>query len=377
MKKLSTFFLLGIVMSLMACNDKYSDLKNGLYAEFITNKGTFVAKLYHEQTPVTVANFVSLAEGSNTIADSVHQGEHFYDSLTFHRVIKDFMIQGGDPMGTGSGGPGYKFSDEIVDSLTFDSEGLLAMANSGPNTNGSQFFVTLGKTPWLNGMHTIFGEIVKNYKVVDSIGNMETTKPGDKPVETVVIEKVNILRKGTGAKNFDAATIFSEAMEKVEQEKAEAMKKMAEAKAQAAANFEETKPEAETLASGLMIYFNEKGDGEKPNSGEKVNLFYEGYLTDGTLFDTNKAEVAKKFGIFDERRAQANGYSAMAIDYSPDVQLIAGFKEGMLQMGYGDVATLFIPSHLAYGEKGAGQLIPPNSDLIFKLELVKITEQQQ
>ncbi|HET8810134.1 MAG TPA: peptidylprolyl isomerase, partial [Flavobacteriaceae bacterium] len=371
-KKLSTLFLFGIFMSLMACNDKYPDLEDGLYAEFKTNKGTFLAELYFEQTPITVANFVSLAEGTNTIVDSTYQGKHFYDSLTFHRIIKDFMIQGGDPLGTGSGGPGYKFADEIVDSLTFDSKGLLAMANAGPNTNGSQFFITLKETPWLNGRHTIFGKIVKGQEVIDTLGTVETTKPGDKPVEPVIIEKVNIVRKGTAAKSFDAASVFSEAMEKIEKEKAEAAKKMAEAKQEAAANFEKIKTKAETLPSGLMIYFNKKGDGEKPNTGEKVGVLYEGYLTDGTLFDSNKAEVAKKFGLFDEQRAQANGYSPMIVDYSPDVRLIAGFKEGMQLMNYGDVATLFIPAHLAYGKRGAGSLIPPNSDLIFQLELVKL-----
>lgn len=372
MKKVSMLFLFGIFMSLTACNEKYPDLKDGLYAEFVTNHGSFLAELYYEQTPITVANFVSLAEGTNTMVDSMYKGKHFYDSLTFHRVIADFMIQGGDPLGTGSGGPGYKFPDEFVDSLQLDSKGILAMANAGPGTNGSQFFVTLKATPWLNGRHTVFGKIVKGQEVVDSIGVVETAKPANKPVEDVVIEKVNIIRKGKAAKDFDAATVFTDKMEKKVQEEAEAAKKMEATKKEAAGNFAKLKTKAEKLPSGLMVYFDKKGDGEKPNTGDKVAVYYEGYLPDGTLFDSNRKEVAEKYGAFNQRRMDGGGYEPLITDYSPDAQLIAGFKEGLQLLSVGDVATLFIPSHLGYGAQGAGGVIPPNADLIFKIELVEI-----
>src|SRR5690606_33913123 len=159
----------------------YADLEDGLYAEFNTNKGTFVAELYFEQTPLTVANFVSLAEGTNTMLDSTHKGKKFYDGIIFHRIIKDFMIQGGDPEGTGTGGPGYEFDAEFVDSLNFSSKGVLAIANSGPAANGSQFCITLKETPHLNQRHTIFGKIAEGQEIVDSIGVIKTDVT-DKPL---------------------------------------------------------------------------------------------------------------------------------------------------------------------------------------------------
>lgn len=374
MKKVSILFLLGILMSLTACNNEYPDLEDGLYAEFTTNKGSFLAELYYKQTPLTVANFVSLAEGTNPMVDSLKKGKQFYDSIIFHRVIKGFMIQGGDPSGTGSGGPGYKFTDEFVDSLTFEKKGILAMANAGPDTNGSQFFITLAPTPWLNGKHTIFGDIIKGQAVVDSIGGVETVKPANRPVEDVIIENVNIIRKGNDAKDFNAPKVFTTEMEKAAQAKTEAAKKMEKAKKEAAAKLQEIKAKAKKLDSGLMIYFNKEGEGDKPNIGDKVTVYYAGYLADGTLFDSNKIELAKKFGIFSERRLKGNGYEPMPTDYSPDSRLIAGFKEGLQLMSVGDVATLFIPSHLGYGKQGAGAVIPPNSELIFKVELVEILE---
>jgi peptidylprolyl isomerase len=371
MKKTSTVFFLGIFMALTACNEEHADLEDGLYAEFKTNKGTFIAQLYYQQTPLTVANFVTLAEGTNTMVDTAYKDKKFYNGLIFHRVIADFMIQGGDPEGTGRGGPGYKFEDEFVDSLNFDSKGLLAMANSGPNTNGSQFFITLKPTPHLNQRHTIFGEIVKGQEVVDSIGVVKTG-PGDKPMEDVVIQNLNIIRKGNAAKDFNAVKVFTDKMEAAEKEKAEAQAKMDAAKKEAAAMIAEIKPQAEELPSGLKIHFTEKGDGEKPNIGDKVGVYYEGYLPDGTLFDSNKKEVAEKFGKLDPRRAQANGYQPMTADYGPDARMIAGFKEGLMEMSVGDEAVLFIPSHLGYGDRGVPGVIPPGSDLIFVVELVDI-----
>lgn len=374
MKHLNYFLIAITALLVFSCNDKYPDLKDGLYAEFVTNKGTTVAELNFKDTPLTVANFVALAEGEQDAVDSIYKGKRFYDGLTFHRVIKDFMIQGGDPEGTGRGNPGYKFADEIVDSLQHSKKGILSMANSGPGTNGSQFFITLKETPWLNGRHTVFGEVVIGQDVVDSIGTVETRKPGNAPKDTIYMNKVNIIRKGAEAKSFDAPAVFKMEMEKLEKEKAE---KEAAAKALAEktkARFDELKAKAETKESGLQIVFNEKGEGQKLKSTDKVGVYYAGYLSDGTLFDTNIIDVAKETDTYNQRRFDGGGYNPMPVPYSNEARMIPGFKEGILLMSnVGDKATFFIPAALGYGEKGGGP-IPPNSDLIFDVEFKEIIE---
>ncbi len=296
MKKVSILFICAILVSLTSCKEDYPDLADGMYAEFNTNQGSFLAELYYKETPITVANFVSLAEGkSHKMVDSTYQGKKFYDGLIFHRVIRDFMIQGGDPQGTGSGDPGYRFPDEIVDSLKLDDKGVLAMANAGPGTNGSQFFVTLAATPWLNGKHTVFGKVIENQAVVDSIGTVKTG-PGDKPLQEVKIESVKIIRKGNDAKNFDASKVFEEKLSKVKEEEEELAKKKAASQRANSDKFSALKENAETkeLESGLKIHFLEKGDGPQPKAGDKVKIDYAGYFADGTLFDTSKEELATK-----------------------------------------------------------------------------------
>lgn len=365
MKKTTLFFAF-FAFTLFACQDKYPDLEDGVYAEFITNKGTFVAKLFHEQTPITVSNFVDLAEGKNALVDSTYKGKPFYDSLVFHRVIKGFMIQGGDPLGNGTGNPGYRFPDEIVDSLEHNKKGMLSMANSGPDTNGSQFFITAKETPHLNGMHTVFGEVVMGMEVVEAI-NQVPTNERDIPQEPVVIENLNIIRKGNVNLNS-----FKKEMESVENERKEKEERLNEIKEETAAEFNNLKEEAEELPSGLKMHYTKKGDGVQPKEGQRVLINYEGYLADGTLFDSSKLEIAKKYEMVDPRRLQANQYTPMPAEYSRDAQLIAGFKEGMLKMNVGDEALLFIPSYLGYGENGAGSVIPPNADLVFKIEITEI-----
>ena len=370
----SKFLLLfAVVFTMFACNDEYPDLEDGMYAEFKTNYGTFVSELYFEQTPITVASFVSLAEGNNKMVDSTHKGKNYYDGLTFHRIIDGFVIQGGDPTGTGSGGPGYKFPDEIVDSLSHDSKGILSMANAGPGTNGSQFFVTLAPTPNLDGRHTVFGKVVEGQDVVDSIGKVETG-PRDKPVKTVTMEEVNIIRKGKAAKNFDAPTVFEEELQAVKDKEDAEAKKRQEAKAAQAEEFESHEGDAEALDSGLKIYYLNEGEGEKPKTGQMVEVLYEGYFSDGEIFDTNKEELAKEMGLFNEARKNQGGYGPMTVVYGPDAPMIPGFKEGIQQLKVGDEGLLYIPSHLGYGERGAGGVIPPNTDLVFKVELVGIQE---
>ncbi len=376
MKKLNFLFLTLIALAFNSCEEKYPELGDGVYAEIITNKGTAVAKLYHEATPLTVANFVSLAEGTNTMVDSLYKGKKYYNGIIFHRVIKDFMIQTGDPLGTGTGDPGYKFPDEFVDSLTHKSKGILSMANSGPATNGSQFFITLKETPWLDGKHTVFGEIVSGQDIIDSIGVVETKKPGDKPVSEVKMQEVNIIRKGKSAKAFDANKIFDDKLKALEEEKIEKERISKEQNAKTAARYSELKEKASKLDSGLEIFFINKGDGEQPKQGQLVNLYYQGYFTDGKIFDTNIEELAKEKGTWDQRRASdPRGYAPMKMTYSPEAQMIPGFKEGVLQMKVGDKAVLFIPSHLGYGERGRGP-IPPNTDLIFEIELIGIASDE-
>lgn len=373
MKKLSLLVLFSMLLSLTACNEEYPDLDNGMYAEFKTNKGTFVAELFYQATPMTVASFVSLAEGESTMVQDDYKDKKFYDGLTFHRVIEDFMIQGGDPAGTGSGGPGYKFPNEIVDTLKHDSKGILSMANSGPNTNGSQFFITLKETPWLDGMHTVFGEIVSGQGVVDQIGAVETD-PQDKPVEPVVMETVNIIRKGSDAKNFTASDVLSQELQDFKAETEAKEKKLTEMRNTRQQEFETLKSEAKTLESGLQIAFTQEGEGPEPKVGDTVLVNYEGYLPDGHLFDTNKADVAKDYNMFNPKRQQMGGYEPMPVLYSPDAPMIPGFKEGVQQMNVGDEAYLFIPAHLGYGDRGAPPVIPPGADLIFKVSLSDIKE---
>jgi peptidylprolyl isomerase len=204
--------ILSLFFAITACNGQYPDLEDGIYAEFNTNKGTILCELEYEKTPITVANFISLAEGTNTMVSNEYKGKMYYNGLKFHRVINDFMIQGGCPLGTGTGDPGYKFKDEFDPSLTHDKPGILSMANAGPKTNGSQFFITHKATPHLNNKHSVFGHVVKGQEIVDSI------------VKNDSIQTIKIIRKGNAANKFDAAKIFNDyfAVEKEAQEKAAA-----------------------------------------------------------------------------------------------------------------------------------------------------------
>ena len=364
MKKL-TFLILFLTLAFASCQEKYPNLGDGVYAEFVTNKGTFVAKLYNETAPLTVSNFVALTEGTNGMVDSTYKGKRFYDGLSFHRVIKDFMIQGGDPKGDGTGSPGFKFPDEIVDTIEFQKKGLLAMANSGPGTNGSQFFVTLKETPWLNGRHTIFGEVVEGQDIVDAIGLVETEKPGDKPVHPIILEKVNIINKGKTKVPY-----FTEEMTKLEAEKKEKEGRIEKVAQDKAKELEALRKKADSLPSGLKIYFNERGEGVQPKEGEKILMNYAGYLASGKLFDSNVFDKAEKYEIVDKMRKAAGQYVPVPTDYSKDAQLIPGFREGLLQMKVGDKTTLFIPSHLAYGSRGIPGVIPADSELVFELEII-------
>ncbi|MBF2707779.1 peptidylprolyl isomerase [Flavobacterium soyangense] len=353
----------------------------GIFATISTNKGNIVVQLEYKKAPVTVANFIALAEGKNTfVTNEKLKGKPFYDGLKFHRVIKDFMIQGGDPSGNGSGGPGYAFKDEFTD-LKFEKGGVLAMANSGPTTNGSQFFITHKDTPWLNGKHTIFGHVTQGMEIVNLIAQND------------VILKVTITRKGTLAKAFDAPKVFSDYYSnKAEDAKkqavidAENQKKQAEIQAEAkkvylekygsiiaakASYIAENKATGTKTSSGLIYKITQKGTGVKPADGTIFNFNYAGYFEDGTLFDSSYEDVCKTYGKYDANRAAQNGYRAFPFEAGKKDGMIPGFLEGLNLMSYGDKAIIIIPSNLAYGEKGAGGVIPPNANLIFEIEMIE------
>ncbi|MSP84480.1 MAG: peptidylprolyl isomerase [Flavobacteriaceae bacterium] len=347
----------------------------GIFAEFETTKGKIVVVLEYKKTPITVANFVSLIEGTNTfVTDEKLKGKPFYNGLKFHRVIKDFMIQGGDPAGNGSGGCGYSFKDEFVPELKHDKGGILSMANSGPATNSSQFFITHKDTPWLNGKHTVFGHVVKGMEVVNAI------------VQDDVILKVTVSRVGAEAKKFDAPKVFSDyyANKAVEDAKQNAAQSEAQAaarkiydekyapiKAAKVTELEAIRATATKSETGLEYKIIQKGAGVKPTDGANVFIHYAGYLEDGSLFDSSYEEVNKICGKFDQNRASQNGYQPFPFQYGKKDGLIPGFIEGLNAMSFGDKAVVFIPSKLGYGERGAGNVIPPNANIIFEIELLE------
>ena len=369
MKKVKLWALL-LPLLLVACKSaKYPNLKDGLYADIQTNYGDMLAELYYKATPGTVANFVSLAEGTNTyVADSL-KGKRYYDGTKSHRVIKNFMLQAGDRTATGEGDPGYKFADEFVDTLRYTRKGQLGMANSGPATNGSQFFITEVATDWLNFRHTIFGQVIQGEDVISKITSVKTGAQ-DRPVDPVVIKKVEIIRVGKDAQKWDAPKVFDAFMkeqnakaQKLESQKEKNLALMAEQEAKAVAQ-----------PSGIKILKLKEGNGVKPQIGSDVLVNYAGFLrATGDLFDTNIAEIAKENDAYDAARAAdpQYGYIPYAWKYSPEVGLIAGFKEALLSMKVGDRIRVFIPSALAYGKQGFGNgVIPPDADLMFEIEIV-------
>lgn len=385
LKTLMKFLTLIVLVGFCSCQESYPGLDDGLYAEFVTSKGTMVAKLTFEKTPVTVANFVALAEGNHPMVDSIYKGKKYYNGLIFHRVMNNFMIQGGDPTASGTGGPGYRFGDEFDDSLKHDKPGILSMANYGPGTNGSQFFITETPRPDLNNRHAVFGELVIGLDIQDSISNVKTAMR-DRPELDVVIQEVNIIRIGFDARNFDAVKTWETELPKIEEKKkqreeearikAEEAQKIAAEKTNAASAetlplITEYKKNAKTLASGLMMHYLQKGTGIKPNQGQSVKVYYEGYYTDGRLLDSNRKDLEEKYGMYNQQKDEGGYYGPMEMLVSPDVSMIAGFKEGIATMQVGDKAYFYMPSHLAYGEAGRGQ-IQPNTDLVFILEMLEI-----
>ncbi|MDG1762824.1 MAG: peptidylprolyl isomerase [Flavobacteriaceae bacterium] len=348
-------FLLAIAVG---CKTQYPDLDSGLYADIQTNKGSILLKLAYDKAPITVANFISLSEGENQKVSEEFKSKKYYNGIKFHRVIPDFMIQGGDPTGSGSGGPGYRFEDEFSD-LTHKGPGILSMANSGPNTNGSQFFITHKATPWLDGKHTVFGEVIEGQEIVDSIQQND------------LIEDVIIVRKGKEAKQFDAPKIFTTYFDQKEIKAKEREAKLNAIKEQNASKFDALKAESTTTASGLQYQITSKGNGVAVKSTNKATVHYAVYFVDGTLLETSKLEIAEANNLVNQQRKNANQYNPIPAEVGPDAAMIEGFKEGLRLLKQGDQATLFLPYTLAYGAKGTNG-IPPQSDLIFEVEIVSV-----
>ena len=307
-------------------------MQDGIYAKFNTSKGAITVKLTHDKTPGTVGNLVALAEGN--LENKVKpQGTPYYDGLKFHRVIPDFMIQGGCPLGTGTGDGGYKFDDEFHPDLTHNGPGVLSMANAGPGTNGTQFFITHVATPWLDNKHTVFGHVVEGQEVVDAIAQ------GD------ALDTLEIIRVGAAAEAWNAVEAFRTFEGSREKRMAEARAAQKEALDKVSAGFSET-------ASGLRYQIIQKGSGVKAEKGQQVSVHYQGALIDGTAFDSSykrKEPIEFQLGIG---------------------QVISGWDEGLQLLHVGDKARFVILSDLAYGSAGAGGVIPPDAILVFDVELV-------
>ena len=309
-------------------------MQDGIYAKFTTTKGEILVQLTYDKTPGTVGNFVALAEG-NLENGAKPQGQPYYDGLKFHRVINDFMIQGGDPNGTGSGGPGYNFDDEFHPELKHDGPGVLSMANAGPGTNGSQFFITHVETPWLDNKHTVFGKVTEGQEVVDTIAQ------GD------VMEKVEIVRVGDDAKSWNAVEAFR-LFNGAKAEREAAAKAAAEqAMKDLTAGFDKTD-------SGLYYKLIQEGSGAKAEAGKTVAVHYKGMLADGMVFDSSYNR-------------------GTPIEFPLGMgQVIPGWDEGIQLLKVGDKARLVIPSELGYGSRGAGGVIPPNATLVVDVELMEV-----
>lgn len=309
-------------------------MENGIYAKFNTPKGAILVKLTHDKTPGTVGNFVALAEG-NLENKAIPQGKPYYDGLKFHRVIPEFMIQGGDPQGTGSGGPGYQFDDEFHPELKHDRPGVLSMANAGPGSNGSQFFITHIPTEWLDNKHTVFGHVIEGQDVVDAVAQ------GD------LIESLEILRVGEEAQKWNAVEAFRTFEGSREKRIADAKRQAEEKMEKLAAGFEKT-------GSGLRYKIIQKGNGKPAENGKTVAVHYSGSLENGQVFDSSyKRKEPIEFPL-----GKGN--------------VIAGWDEGIALLQEGDKARFVIPSHLGYGSRGAGGVIPPDATLIFDVELMKV-----
>ncbi|MCL2759471.1 MAG: peptidylprolyl isomerase [Treponema sp.] len=342
MKKTIIFIFIGVILILSATETvDAQNLGDGLFARITTNRGDIIVRLEYQRTPLTVCNFVALAEGK---MDN-HRGRRYYDGLTFHRVIsrangdgQDFMIQGGCPLGNGRGGPGYEFPDEIVSSLKHDRPGVLSMANAGPGTNGSQFFITVAPTPHLDGRHTVFGYVVQGQNIVN------TTRQGDR------IQRIEIIRNGSAANAFVAdQESFDNYLRQARTSSDDRQQSQRQADlAKISADF----PNTQQTASGIRYIIQKQGSGDKPSRGRNVRVSYVGKLLNGTVFDDSSLRGQPlEFPVGTGR-------------------VIQGWDEMVLDMRAGEKRLVIIPPELAYGDRAVGGVIPANSFLVFEMELI-------
>lgn len=383
-------------------SDLNLDDKNGIFAEIKTNKGTMLAKLFYKRVPVTVANFIALAEGTHPKLSDELKGKPYYNGVSFHRVMDKFMIQGGDPTGTGSGNPGYRFGSEFDKVLKHDKPGVLSMANSGgTGTNGSQFFITEVPYPSLDPLdfggnpkpcnrprvscHAVFGQLIKGIEVQDSISNVAVDPASKKPYEDVIMTEVNIIRVGAEAKAFDAVKVFTEDEPKL----AEKYQKFAQdiitenqakAKEAAKASTEKFKEANKGLGemfespTGMVMVTTQKSaSGVQPKPSETVTISCAGYLENGKLFYTNIKSAAEAGGLYDQAADAQGAYNPFPTIFNSSARLVPAFKEALLRMKVGEKAKVFVPSFLGYGSRANGP-IPANSNLVFDLELVEIVK---
>jgi cyclophilin family peptidyl-prolyl cis-trans isomerase len=338
-KKAIAIILCYMAVSIIGCrtvDKKIFDGKEGIFAVLETAKGDIVLELFYNRTPLTVTNFVGLAEGTLDITKK----KPFYNGLKFHRVITDFMIQGGDPLGNGTGGMGYQFLDEIAPELKHDKPGVLSMANSGPDTNSSQFFITHVPTPWLDGKHTIFGQVLMGQDVVNRI------------VQGDIIKKLTIVRKGALAKQFSATQEDFALLKAALDEKNAELQGQKRGSASAARNF---LPDAtEEPSTGILYAVTQIGSGNKAGKGKQVSTHYKGYLLDGSIFD---ASYDRGEPILFETGAG---------------QMIPGFDKMVQDMKQGEKRTIVLPPKQAFGANGSDGVIPPDAYIVFDVELVKV-----
>lgn len=325
-------------------------LTPGLYAEFNTTKGKIICQLEYQKTPMTVGNFVGLAEGNLTVGENKYD-KPFFNGLKFHRVIKSFMIQGGDPDGNGSGGPKHRFPDEIVPDLKHTSPGILSMANAGPGTNGSQFFITHVATPHLDGKHTVFGHVVQGQDVVNAIEKDD------------VMTTVKIIRIGAEAKAWNANQAFMDTYGKLKAVEDEKNAQLAKIGAMTQDEYKKFMfdeilkkyPNAQQSPTGLVYIIENPGTGPKAIAKSKISLHYRGtFRADGKQFDASYDRGAP-----------------MDFEYKTQ-SMIPGFEEGIAMLGLGGKAKLIIPYYQAYGKQGRPGAIPPYSDLVFDIEIMKL-----
>jgi len=320
-----------------SCAPKDAALGDGLFARIKTNRGEIVIRLEFQKTPLTVCNFVGLAEGT---LDAT-RGKPFYNGLTFHRVIADFMIQGGDPAGNGSGGPGYRFPDEFNATLRHDGPGVLSMANAGPGTNGSQFFITHKATPHLDGKHTVFGKVVEGQNVVNSIVQ------GDR------METITIIRNGNEARSFKTGQGDFDAL--IRNAKSAELTRSQARRESDLATIKVKWPNIAMTGSGIRYVVQKPGTGVKPVKGNTVSVKYKAMFLDGQTFDSSDLQGAplefqlgagKVFPSWDE--------------------IIGDMKQAEKRL------VVFAPEHMFRDTAGAGGIIPPNSYLVFEFELLKV-----